>query len=88
MKLSALALLFASFSGAVAALAQTEVLPLQSPAEQQVQQTNRAIQRELQQTQEENQQTLRNDQIQSEIDRLRLQDQPHQTLVPGTRRSW
>ena len=88
MKPVAIALFVAAAFESTAAIAQTETLPLQSPAERQVQQTNRAIQQELQQTQQENQQTLHNDQFRSEIDRLRLQNQQHELLEPGIQRRW
>jgi hypothetical protein len=71
--------------GSTAALAQTGTLPLQSPAEREGQHLDRAIQQELQQTQQENQQMLQHDQIQSELNQLRLQNQQHEMFGPSVR---
>jgi hypothetical protein len=85
MKLFLTASFLAAALGSSAALAQTGTLPLQSPAERQVLQTDRAIRRELQQTQQEDQQMLQHDQTQSEINQLRLQNHQHEMFGPSVR---
>ncbi len=68
MKPLVIAAVFTGTLASTAAIAQTETLPLQSPAESQWQQTNRSLQREDQQIQ-------RNEQTQFDNNQLRLQEQ-------------
>jgi hypothetical protein len=73
--------LFVATLASTASIAQTATLPLQSPAEREVQHADSALQQKLQQLQQSEQNQFERNQV--ETNQLRRENQPNATIGPG-----